>query len=172
MPATEKERGFTLTELMVTIGVFSILAGIAIPALINWLPDYRLKSAARDLYSSFQLAKITAIKTGANCAITFNQPVDGITYDYVVFRDSDNDLEYDISEKAIRKVKWTDYKSVSVIGNTFTNNDDNLPAVAFRSNGIPTNNSRSFGAGTLSLKNTNNKETSVVLSRAGNIRIN
>ena len=173
VPATGKERGFTLTELMVTIGVLAILAGIAIPGFINWLPDYRLKSAARDLYSNFQLAKITAIKTGTHCTITFNQQVDGTTYDYVVFKDADNDLEYDTSENGgiIRKVKWTDYKSVSGNGNTFTNNDDGLPAIAFRSNGIPRNNGGGFGAGTVSLKNTNDKETHIKVSRAGNIKI-
>ena len=170
---TGRESGFSLIELMVAIGVLSILAGIATPGFINWLPDYRLKSAARDLYSNFQLARITAIKSGTHCTITFNQPVDDVTYDYVVFKDADNDLEYDTSEKPgiITKVKWTDYKSVSGNSNTFTNNDDGLPAIAFRSNGIPSNNTGGLGMGTLSIKNTKNKETDIVVSSAGNIRI-
>jgi prepilin-type N-terminal cleavage/methylation domain-containing protein len=39
--------GFTLIELMVTIGVLAIMAAVAIPGFSRWLPSYHLKSAAR-----------------------------------------------------------------------------------------------------------------------------
>jgi len=61
--------GFTLVELMVTIGLFAILAGIAIPGFSKWLPGYHLKSAARDFFSNLQLAKLEAIKQNINCTI-------------------------------------------------------------------------------------------------------
>jgi type IV fimbrial biogenesis protein FimT len=163
--------GFSLVELMVTIGLFAILTGIAIPGFIKWLPDYRLKSAARDLLSGFQLAKVTAIKSGCNCAITFNQPVGGTTYGYVVFRDADNDLEYDTGEVVVKQVKWTEYQGISVILNNFTNNDDGLPAVAFRSNGLPINNAKALGMGTVTLGNSKGSQGDTVLSGAGNIKI-
>lgn len=166
-------QGFSLLELMVTIGILGIVAAIAVPGFIRWLPDYYLKSAARDLRSNFQVAKIAAIKSGTNCTITFNQPVDSETYGYVIFQDTDNDLELDNAETAniIRKVKWADYVGVSVDANSFANNDDGLPAVAFRSNGIPINNTSGFGAGTVSIKNTNTSEADIVMSMAGNIRV-
>ena len=166
-----REFGFTLTELMVTIGIFTILITIGIPGFIKWLPDYRLKSAARDLYSTLQLARLTAIKSGTNGTITFNQPVDSTTYGYVVFKDADNDLEYESGEVIVKKGEWGEYEGVSVSGNTFTVNDDSLPCLAFRSNGIPVNNTGGFGAGTVSLVNTNGKDTDVVVSAAGNVRI-
>lgn len=167
-----RQTGFTLTELMITIGVFSILAGIAVPGFLKLRPDFQLRSAARDLLSGFQLAKMTAVRSGHNCAITFNQAAEGDTYSYVVFRDADNDLEYDTGvDVVVKKVKWTDYDYVSVTGNTLATNDDGLPAIAFRSNGLPRNNTGGFGAGTVSLKNTNDKTKDVVLSPAGNIRI-
>jgi len=162
--------------MMVTIGLISILVAIAIPRFLNLRPNLQLRSAARDLLSSFQLAKMTAVRSGHNCAITFNQPVDGETYGYVVFKDVDNDLECDSAEaqspNLVKKVKWTDYNFVSVTGNTLATNDDGLRAVAFRSNGIPRiNNPNLFAAGTISLANTNSKTSRVFLSRAGNIRI-
>lgn len=168
-----KEAGFTLTELMLVIAIMGILAGFAIPGFIRWLPDYRLRQAARDLYSNLQLAKTTAIRSGTHCTITFNQVVDGETFDYVVFQDTDNDLELDTAEEPliIKRVKWSDYESVSANGNNLPQNDDGLPAIAFRSNGIPTNNNGGFGAGTVSLKNTKEKESDVVVSAAGNVRI-
>jgi type IV fimbrial biogenesis protein FimT len=166
--------GFSLAELMITIAIFGIIAAIAIPGFLKWLPDYYLKGAARDLRAGFQLARITAIKSGSNCAITFNQPVDGDTYDYVVFQDVDNDLVLDSSETTniVKKVKWTDYHSgISTDSNTFTNNGDGLPAVAFRSNGITRNSAGGFGSGTVSIKNSDNSEADIVLSSAGNIRV-
>ncbi len=168
--------GFSLAELMTVIAILGIITAIAIPGFIKWLPDYYLKSAARDLRASFQLARTTAIKTGALCTITFNQPVDGDTYDYVVFQDADNDLSLDSSETTdiVRKVKWTDYHSgISTNSNDFTTNSDSLPAVGFRSNGIPIVNNNNFVApeGTVSIKNTDNSEADIIMSSAGNVKV-
>lgn len=176
--AGNRESGFTVIEVMVVIAIIGIMSAIAIPAFSTWLPNYRLRSAARDLYSNFQLAKLTAIKNNTYCAVTFNQPVGGTTYDYVVFLDADDDLEYDAGEEVITKVLWSSYDYVSYDtsegggdGLTFTDNDDNLPMIGFRPNGLPINNALGFGAGTAFLKNTRNRTTSVIVSLAGNIRI-
>jgi prepilin-type N-terminal cleavage/methylation domain-containing protein len=64
--------GFTLIEMVVTISIFSILAAIAIPSFITWLPGYNLKSAARDVFSNMQMAKLDAIKRNASCTVTFD----------------------------------------------------------------------------------------------------
>jgi type IV fimbrial biogenesis protein FimT len=173
-----KKDGFTLMELMVTMVVLAIVVTITIPVFARWLPDYRLRAAARDLFSNFQLAKMTAVRNNSNCAITFNQAVGGTVYDYVVFVDSDNDVEYDAGEEVVTRVLWTDYKDVVFDttqgggdGLTFFNNDDGLPSIAFRSNGLPRNNAGGFGAGTAFLVNTKNMTRSVVISSGGNIRI-
>jgi len=61
-----------MVELIIVIAVISILAGIATPGIISWLPNYRLKSASRDLYSNMQKAKMLAVKTNKEHAIFFN----------------------------------------------------------------------------------------------------
>ena len=173
--ALKNEKGFTLIEVLVVISLISIMASIAIPGYSVWLPNYRLKNASRDLLSNFQLAKLTSIKKNCNCAITFNQPVLGTTYDYVVFVDADNDLEFDAGEEILTKILWTSYKNVLFDTNlgsvNFASNDDGLPAIAFRTNGLPVSNSGAMGMGTVFLKNTRDKTSSVVLSASGNIRI-
>ena len=66
-----KESGFTMNELLVVTGILCLLAGFAIPAFSQWLPDYRLKAAARELYANLQLTKMGAIKENRRWRIVF-----------------------------------------------------------------------------------------------------
>jgi len=67
-----RQAGFTGTELLVAIGIIAILTAIAIPGFSNWLPNYYLKAATRDLYSNLQLARLIAAKQNAACAVIFD----------------------------------------------------------------------------------------------------
>lgn len=65
-------KGFTIIEVIVVIVVIGIMAAIAVPNFIGYLPESRLKNASRDLFSNLQLAKIGAIKNNTNWAVVFN----------------------------------------------------------------------------------------------------
>jgi prepilin-type N-terminal cleavage/methylation domain-containing protein len=69
----KREKGFTLIELMITIIILCILLGLAIPGFSNWVPNYRLRGAARDIYSNFQYAKMTAVRERARCGVLFDR---------------------------------------------------------------------------------------------------
>jgi len=175
------QAGFTLLEVLMVTVVIAIVAAFAIPAFSTWLPDYRLKAAARELFSHFQQAKISAGKNGTYSTICFNQTIGAKTYSYVLFVDKDNDLEYDPSEELFVRKLWGEgdaYQGVSFDGSkdggdglTFSNNDDGIPAIAFQPSGIPISNSGGLGMGTVYLTNTNGKKMKLVLSSAGNVRI-
>ena len=65
-------KGFTLIEVIVVMVVVGIMAAIAIPGYLNWLPNYRLTGAASDLFSYMQKAKLEAVRRNTDIGITFN----------------------------------------------------------------------------------------------------
>jgi len=98
IPQKNSPHGLTLLELISALSIVGILCLIAIPAFSSWLPDNKLKSAVRDLYSNMQLAKMLSIKENDNYRIVFNpggegsykivRP-DGTTEKSIAFRDYD-----------------------------------------------------------------------------------
>ena len=99
------KHGFSLMELMVVVAIIGIMAAIAIPNFLNWLPNMRLKAAARDLYSNMQKARMQAVKTNKNTAIIF-KPTNN-TYDIC---DDWNSTAGNCTI-AVRSVSLTGYKS-------------------------------------------------------------
>ena len=112
--ACRAANGFTLVELMVTVGLLAFLGIVAASSFDSrsWLAHYRLKAAVRNLEMNFQYARMEAIKRNTYCTITFRQVLDGETYDYVIYSDLDKDLKYDSGEEILRRVKLSDYTNV------------------------------------------------------------
>ena len=63
--------GYTLLELLITIAVIGIIAGAAIPVFSTWLPNYRLKNAAMELFLNIKMAKAMAIKSNCSYRMIF-----------------------------------------------------------------------------------------------------
>ncbi len=75
----KRESGFTLVELMIVIGVAAVIMAFAIPGVLNWIPDYRLKGGANDLFSNLQWAKLNAVKANKDWAVVFDT-ANGVYY--------------------------------------------------------------------------------------------
>jgi type IV fimbrial biogenesis protein FimT len=81
--------GFTLLETMIVLAIVAILVAAAVPNVLAWLSNYRLKAAASDLYANMQKAKSEALKRNCDVGITFSTvafPAQG--GGYMVFLDN------------------------------------------------------------------------------------
>ena len=82
MAGSEKSRasGFTLIELMVTLGVLAILAVLAAPSFSDFIDRYRLRGAVDDAVSLISNARAEAVKNDRDVSIAFG----GATADWCV----------------------------------------------------------------------------------------
>ena len=156
----QKESGLTLMELMVTIAIVAILASIAIPNYIGWMPKKRLQSDALEIQSSIQLAKLAAVKTNASVVLSFNPAGD----DYSIFADdgsgggiAGNGIQ-EGAERTLRSRQMT--AGVDLLNTTFAGN-----TFRFDSKGLAN------ASGDINIKSNNNMSRKISVNLAGNSRI-
>lgn len=162
-------RGFTIIELMIAIGLIGILLAVALPQAVKWRGNARLKSAARDLYSNFQKAKLEAIKRNVPVVISFTpgtyQPAGKIGR-YKVFVDDGagggtaNDGLLNGTETTLVQEYMPQH--VSLISTTFTDQ-----VAGYTSRALPWK----AHWGNVQLRNSNSKYYKILLSSAGFLRM-
>jgi prepilin-type N-terminal cleavage/methylation domain-containing protein len=107
--------GLTILELVIVLAVIGVLTAVAVPNVMSYLPEARLKSAARDLYSNLMLAKINAVKKNTSWAVVF----DVNTNTYQVFSDkgADNSWANTADNILVKAITLSDYGSNVTYGN-------------------------------------------------------
>ena len=107
--------GFTLVEIIIVIALLGIVATISTPLLLNYLPNMRLKSASRDLFSAMQEARMIAIKNNKPTAILFNNSGDAnpTNDNYALYDDPgpDDDWGTIADNNLIKTTNLVDYNS-------------------------------------------------------------
>ena len=68
----KKQNGFTIYELLTTIGIIAVLAIIATPNMISWRSEVRLRGASNNLRADLQMAKLRALRDMTIVAVVFN----------------------------------------------------------------------------------------------------
>ena len=157
-----KNSGFTLIELMIVIGMISILSAIAIPSIMKWLPNYRLKAEARNLYSNMQKAKIEAVKRKQNVLISFvtgSYDPAGQIGSYRVHIDSNSNNSYDAGETIIFQKNMP--RNVTLYFNNFSAN-----TAGYNPRGLPLGN-----WGDVRLRNNQSRYYQLAMSPAGTVKI-
>ncbi len=75
--------GFTLIEMVATMGVMMLLIAIAVPAFLRWLPTFNLSAAARQVATDLQQARAKAVAQncqGLVCGMTYQLNFSAATY--------------------------------------------------------------------------------------------
>jgi len=128
--------GFTIFELMLTLGIAAIIAGLAVPNIRDFIRNNRLSSVANDLLRGTQVARSEAAKRQAN--VVFCATADpsatpptcsyGAFRGWVVFEDSVRNWQADSGEVVISRHDLVD-ASVTVV-------NDNGGIVSYASSGF------------------------------------
>ena len=109
-------KGFTLTELTVTLAVLGIMSAISIPSYFSWLPRHRLQTSVRHIYDDMNMARSRAVKTNADIGIEFSTSNEN----YRIFIDTDQDQILDAGETVV--CTGTLENDVDITESTFANN--------------------------------------------------
>lgn len=64
--------GFTVLELLVAMGVATVLMAIAVPSFSSWLPALRLSAATRQVVADLRGARMKAISQGTSFQLNFS----------------------------------------------------------------------------------------------------
>ena len=134
-----RQRGFTLTELLVVTAIVAVLLGIGVPSYRYITNSYRMSSEVNGLLGDLQFARSEAIKEGQMVTACVSR--DGATCDvgsttwqegWIVFQDLNNDQTVDPGDTVLR-VQRAFNGSDTLIPNTGVN------SVTYNREGFATN---------------------------------
>jgi type IV fimbrial biogenesis protein FimT len=128
-------RGFTLVELMITVGIVAILLSVAVPSYKYVTNANRIASEVNGLLGDLQLARAEAIKQGE--PVTVCVSADGATCTggtiwsngWIIFVDTNGNASKDAGESIVRvqqPFKGTDTFDASNGASAFTFNREGI----------------------------------------------
>jgi type IV fimbrial biogenesis protein FimT len=119
-------------ELMVTLGIVAVLASVATPSFLSWLPAYRLRGASINLMADMEMAKIRAIRENTFVAVQFESDKYRIFVDNGSGGGVDGDWIQNGSERLVIDRPLPSGVSIPLAELTFVNQ-----RVRFTSRGLP-----------------------------------
>ena len=66
-------RGITLMELIIVMAIIALGAVLMVPNIAGWIPNYRLRTATRDVVSTLRVAQMKAVARNVDHRVTFVQ---------------------------------------------------------------------------------------------------
>ena len=147
----QRDRGFTLIELMVTLAIAAVLLLVAIPSMTAYKRNAELTSATNTLLSAINGARGEAMKRGMYAMVV---PADGADWNtgWIVFVDKNRTQVYDatVDQTVLSQAPLPGYFNVTGNGTA----TGSAPYIMFDASGYSKTKSSSFGDLTLTLTRT------------------
>ena len=170
-----KNKGMTLIELMVVIGIVAILAAIAAPSFAQLLASNRVQAATSEFQAALALARGEAIKRGGDAHVTVvangltgTPPTAAWQQGVTVFYDMTSNANADVapSDTTLFQLKTAALTSSVVVMSSFTN------SIVYNGMGRPLPATGAQGNGTIAFgdKNGNTDWRCTIVSATGRVR--
>ena len=104
----KRQKGFTLTELIVVTAIVAILLGIAIPSYKYLTTSYRMSAEINNLVGDLQFARGEALKEGTSITVCVSSNGQSCTGGnnwnpgWIVFSDLNNNTAVDAGERVLK----------------------------------------------------------------------
>ena len=161
----KQQNGFTVYELLAVIGIIAILSVIAVPNMISWRSEAKLRGACNNLKADLQMAKLRALREKAIVAVVFT------ANGYTIFLDDGanaGDWNLDADESLIRNRQLP--AGVSIVLPTIFGSPHNR--TRFNGRGLPDTATLNGGGGltgSVTLQNLKGSQKQITLNRLGRI---
>lgn len=116
-----QDKGFTMTELMITLAIIGLMSAIAFPSLNMVIKDGRIKAEVRKSVDMLKVARMTALQTGVVTSVN-------ITKDSIIITQPVKAADSTVTTKTLRTV--TSDRPDKVLFST------NYPVISFGSDGM------------------------------------
>lgn len=144
-------KGFTLGEMVATIGVFAVVMAVAVPNYLAFQPSMRLNGAAREVLGKLRWARAKAVEQNNQYIVTF--PDD---HSLKILDDKDNSGSENGGE-------WTQ---------TIDIQSDYSDVTLSKSGSDPTFNARGTAGGSTTVTVTNSSGSkTITVTATGNVQI-
>ncbi|MCI0412805.1 GspH/FimT family pseudopilin [bacterium] len=102
--STLLERGFSLLEALLIIGLIAIIAAVSLPAFYNTFQKYRVQSAARQVEMNLRFARLAAVKKKTMHQVLFRNTSGSPPNTYVMMMDSDKNGAFDEDIEIVKNI--------------------------------------------------------------------
>ena len=160
----KKQNGFTIYELLTVISIIAILAAIAIPNMISWRSEAKLRGASNTLRGDLQMAKLRALREKAIVALVFT------ANGYTIFLDngvSAGDWNLDADESLLRNRQLPAGVTIALPTSLDPPND----RTRFNGRGLPDSATLTDPGltGTVTIQSSNGSQRQITINRLGRI---
>lgn len=173
-----KQSGFTLVELMITLSIAVILLTVGVPSFSTMIQNNRLTSNTNDLVSALNLARSEAVTRGVRVTVckssdqsTCDTSTTGWEQGWIIFTDENNNAAYNPSAtpaETLLKVHEAMENQITATGNSNVAN-----YISYVASGRSQLTSGAFQAGSISLCDARGASSASweILSSTGRLRL-